>query len=63
MALITLFFLPNTPSSAKFLTPQEQWLAAHRLYVDSQGATLFERVEQEKFSWRTVRLFRFRSNE
>ena len=43
------------PSSARFLTPSEQMVAAHRLYLESKGGTTSERVEEERFSLKTVR--------
>jgi len=55
VAMAAFFFLPNTPGSARFLTQEEQWLAAHRLRVDLQGATSSDNVEEEKFSWSAVR--------
>jgi hypothetical protein len=52
---VAFFFLPNTPGSAKFLSEDEQWIAAHRLRVDMQGAITTDHVEEEKFNWRAVR--------
>jgi hypothetical protein len=53
-AMVAFFFLPNTPGSAKFLSEDEQWIAAHRLRVDMQGGTSSDHVEEEKFSWQAV---------
>lgn len=55
MAIIAFFFLPNTPSSAGFLTGEEQQIAAHRLRADLHGATSAEQVEDERFNWAAVR--------
>ena len=55
VAVTAFFFLPNTPGSAKFLTPAEQLQAAHGLHVDLQGATASEHVEEERFSWTAVK--------
>lgn len=54
VAGVAFFFLPNTPGSARFLTEDEQWVAAHRLWVDMHGATSEDNVEEEKFSWTAV---------
>ncbi len=54
--MVAFFFLPNTPGSAKFLSEDEQYIAAQRLRVDMQGATTSDNVEDEKFSWRAVRI-------
>lgn len=53
--MITILFLPHTPSHAKFLTPEEQLAAAHRMQLDAHGATAASRVEGETFSWFWVR--------
>ncbi|KAF2160800.1 hypothetical protein M409DRAFT_70130 [Zasmidium cellare ATCC 36951] len=55
VAVVAFFFLPNTPGAAKFLSAEEQVLAARRLRVDLSGAAATERVEEEKFNWREVR--------
>lgn len=52
--MLAFFFLPDTPSSAKYLTHDEQQFAAHRLRIDLHGATSSEHVEEEKFSWSAV---------
>ena len=56
--MVAFFFLPNTPGSAKFLSADEQWIAAHRLRVDMQGGTSSDHVEEEKFSWQAVSHYR-----
>lgn len=56
MAGVAFFFLPNTPSTAKYLTPEEQKFAAARLQADLHGATSHEHVEEEKFNWQAVSL-------
>ncbi|RMZ02079.1 hypothetical protein D0862_06139 [Hortaea werneckii] len=55
VAAVAYFFLPHTPSQAKFLTPEEQAFAAHYLRLDLHGATSAEHVEEEHFSWAAVR--------
>jgi hypothetical protein len=53
--VITLFFLPHTPSDAKFLTQEERELAVARLQVDARGAATAGDVAQEEFSWYWIR--------
>ena len=53
--MTAFFFLPHTPGQARFLTPDEQYWAAHALKVDLHGATSAEHVEEEHFSWAAVR--------
>ncbi|KAK4543228.1 hypothetical protein LTR36_005778 [Oleoguttula mirabilis] len=55
VAMVAFFFLPHTPAQARFLTPEEQWQAAHALKLDLHGATSAEHVEEEHFSWASVR--------
>jgi len=55
VAFAAFWFLPNTPSTAKFLSEEDQHFAAHRLRLDLTGATSSERVDEEKFSWEAVR--------
>lgn len=52
--ILAFFFLPDTPSTARYLTHDEQEFAAHRLRMDLHGATSSEHVEEEKFSWNAV---------
>ena len=54
VAIVAFFFLPNTPSTASFLTADEQKFAAARLRADLHGATAAANVEEEKFSWPAV---------
>lgn len=54
--MAAFFFLPNTPGSAPFLSEEEQYIAAHSLRVDMQGAISADHVEEEKFSWPAVSL-------
>lgn len=54
VAAVAFFFLPNTPSTAKYLSPEDQQYAAARLQADLHGATTSEHVEEEKFSWQAV---------
>jgi MFS family permease len=53
--MVTIFFLPHTPGSASFLTPEERIGALHRMKLDSHGATATSDVAQEQFSWKWVR--------
>ena len=55
VAIVAFFFLPDTPGSARFLTEEEKWLAAHRLRLDLHGAVSADNVEEEKFSRSAVR--------
>ncbi|KAK5715981.1 hypothetical protein LTR15_009806 [Elasticomyces elasticus] len=55
VACVAFFFLPHTPAQCKFLSPDEQWHAAHRLHMDLNGATLSANVEEEHFSWTAVK--------
>ncbi|GAB7366750.1 hypothetical protein MBLNU230_g0705t1 [Neophaeotheca triangularis] len=55
VAFVAFWFLPNTPSTAKFLSEEDQLFAAHRLRMDLHGGTTNERVDDEKFSWQAVR--------
>jgi hypothetical protein len=51
-----IFFLPHSPSHAKFLTQEEIYAATHRMKLDAHGATTTSDVDQEKFSWHWVRM-------
>lgn len=53
--LVAAFFLPNTPASARFLSPQDQEAAARRMQIDTAGGSA-SKVEHEHFSWRAVRM-------
>ncbi|KAK0834871.1 hypothetical protein LTR73_001162 [Friedmanniomyces endolithicus] len=55
VASVAFFFLPHTPAKCAFLTPEEQWHAAHRLRIDPYGAANAETVEEEHFTWLAVR--------
>ncbi|KAL8663995.1 MAG: hypothetical protein Q9202_003412 [Teloschistes flavicans] len=54
--LVTIFFLPATPSHARFLSEAEREAAVHRMGLDAHGATQASKVESEKFSWHWVRM-------
>ncbi|KAL8945777.1 MAG: hypothetical protein Q9222_007731, partial [Ikaeria aurantiellina] len=54
--LVTIFFLPPTPSYAKFLTEDEKHAAVHRMGLDAHGASATSKVESERFSWHWVRM-------
>ncbi|KAF2720698.1 MFS general substrate transporter [Polychaeton citri CBS 116435] len=60
--ITAFFFLPNTPGSARFLSPRDQELAAHRLHLDLHGATTSSRVDDEHFSWSAVKFALFNVN-
>ena len=60
--LISMLFLPNTPGSAKFLTAHEQAVAVHRLVFDQHGAAAASVVEQEKNSFKYMRMAIFNIN-
>ncbi|KAL9024624.1 MAG: hypothetical protein Q9196_006384, partial [Gyalolechia fulgens] len=49
--LVVIFFLPATPSNARFLTDSERDAAVHRMGLDAHGASPESKVESEKFSW------------
>jgi sugar phosphate permease len=50
-----MFFLPHTPSEAKFLTEEELAGALARMKLDAHGSTSSGDVAQESFSWFWVR--------
>lgn len=54
--LIVIWFLPATPSHARFLTDAERDAAVHRMGLDAHGATPTSKVESERFSWHWVRM-------
>lgn len=54
--IVCLFFMPHTPSHAKFLTHEEKLFIMARLKQDSHGATAKEDVKDEKFDWHWVKL-------
>lgn len=54
--ILTIFFLPHTPSHSNFLTPEEKYVATHRMKLDAHGAAATSNVDEEKFSWHWVRL-------
>ncbi|KAI5368153.1 Putative major facilitator superfamily, MFS transporter superfamily [Septoria linicola] len=54
VAMVAFFFLPDTPSAAKFLSKEEQQTAANMLSHDLGGSTS-ARVEEEHFNWPEVR--------
>ena len=51
---VAFFFLPHTPSTARFLTEEERMAAVQRLHVDLSGANAKVAVDHEKFSWKWV---------
>ncbi|ESZ97643.1 hypothetical protein SBOR_1959 [Sclerotinia borealis F-4128] len=60
--IITIFFLPHTPSHSKFLTEEERYVAIHRMKLDYRGASPVANIDNEKFSWHWVRLAVFNWN-
>ena len=54
--ILTLFFLPHTPSTAGFLSSEEKAAAVARLKLDAHGASKESDVEAERFSWTWVRM-------
>ncbi|MCJ1392533.1 hypothetical protein MMC18_005401 [Xylographa bjoerkii] len=53
--VLTIFFLPDTPATSKFLTEEEREGALRRLKLDGHGATAVSDVAHESFSWQWVR--------
>lgn len=53
VAMVAFFFLPDTPSTAKFLSTEEQHTAASMLSHDLGGSTS-AKVEEEHFNWAEV---------
>ncbi|KAL8898747.1 MAG: hypothetical protein Q9207_006547 [Kuettlingeria erythrocarpa] len=53
--LVVVFFMPATPSDARFLSELEREAAVHRMALDAHGATPTSKVESETFSWYWVR--------
>ncbi|KAK4502281.1 hypothetical protein PRZ48_005706 [Zasmidium cellare] len=53
--IISFFFLPNTPSDAKFLTLDQRDAAVKRMADDSQSASKDD-VDSEKFDWHWVKV-------
>lgn len=54
--LVTVFFLPHTPSHSRFLSPEEQIAAVRRMKLDAHGSSKTSKVEHETFSWHWVRI-------
>ncbi|KAI9818389.1 MAG: hypothetical protein M1827_000447 [Pycnora praestabilis] len=54
--ILTMFFLPHTPSQTTFLTEEERHVAVSRMKLDAHGATTTSDVAQERFSWHWVRM-------
>lgn len=54
--IVCLFFMPHTPSQAKFLTLEEKKIVMAGLRLDSHGATDKEDVNEEKFDWHWVKM-------
>ena len=54
--ILTMFFLPHTPSQSKLLTEEERNGAIHRMTLDAHGASAASDVASPKFSWRWLRV-------
>ena len=54
--ILTMFFLPHTPSESKFLTEEEHEGAVLRMKLDAHGASAASDVAREQFSWHWVRM-------
>lgn len=59
--MVTFFFLPHTPSTAKFLSEEQRAGALKRLHLDSHGSSSTA-VDQESFSWTWVKMAAFNIN-
>lgn len=51
---VAFFFLPHTPSQARFFTEEERTAAVQRLREDLHGADQKVAVDHERFSWKWV---------
>ena len=60
--LVAMFFLPDTPSEAQFLSPEDRLAAVARMKLDGHGSTVDGDVSHESFSWRWVRMALFNVN-
>lgn len=60
--ILTMFFLPHDPASAKFLSAEEKDGALARMRLDSHGAAVADEVSQESFSWHWVKRAMFNWN-
>lgn len=54
--LMAMYFLPDTPNHAGFLTPEEKVVAMARLRQDSHGSVTEDDVDKEKFDWHWVKM-------
>ncbi|QSZ34940.1 hypothetical protein DSL72_007802 [Monilinia vaccinii-corymbosi] len=60
--IITIFFLPHTPSHCKFLTEEERYVAIHRMRLNYQGDSSVANIDNEKLSWHWVKFAVFNWN-
>jgi MFS family permease len=60
--ILTIFFLPHTPSECKFLTEEERAGAALRMHLDAHGADAADDVKNETFSKCRLRIFEISAN-
>jgi len=54
--MLAIFFLPHTPSHAKFLTEEEHYASLERMRLDARGSSSASTVDAERFSWHWVKL-------
>ncbi|KAL8652230.1 MAG: hypothetical protein Q9210_002808 [Variospora velana] len=54
--LVVIFYLPPTPSGARFLSESDREAAVYRMGLDAHGASQASKVESERFSWHWVRM-------
>ncbi|SMQ48615.1 unnamed protein product [Zymoseptoria tritici ST99CH_3D7] len=54
--ILAFFFLPHTPSDAKFLSAPDRAAAIARMHADSQSTSTAGTVDEEKFDWHWVKL-------
>lgn len=54
--ILTMFFLPHTPSHCSFLSADEKIIASQRMQLDSHGASSVSSIDEERFSWHWVKI-------
>ena len=53
--IISFFFMPDTPATARFLNAEEKDWALRRMRLDAHGSTEVD-VDEEKFDWYWVKM-------
>ena len=53
--VISFFFMPDTPATARFLNAEEKDWALRRMRLDAHGSTEVD-VDEEKFDWYWVKM-------